>query len=180
MNRNEVLRQVRRQSGRLPAPVAAGLLMVGAVLAFGNFAGIQGLYPARAATLEGTAYYAEGDFTRAVERLREAVAEDSADADAQYQLGSAYLKQERTTEALAAFLRAHALVPHSPKPLFNAGHVLEMLGRPAEARERFMRAAELATDPALAAAARARAAALDVPARASASPPAAPPPAPPP
>ena len=152
---------LKRRPGSLPIPVAAALVVAGFVLAFGNFGGIRSLYPARAATLEGTAFYAEGNYERAADRLQAAVAEDSTDADAQYQLGSAFLKQNRLPEALGAYERAHRLVPRNPKPLFNAGHVLEALGRPAEARERFVQVAERATEPQLVAAARQRIAALE-------------------
>jgi tetratricopeptide (TPR) repeat protein len=167
----ELVQRARRQPVRLRAPATAVLVVAGFVLSFGNFGGIRALYPARAATLEGTAYYAKGDFERAKERLQAAVTEDSTDADAHYQLGSAFLKQNQLPEALAQYERAHALVPRNPKPLFNAGFVLQALGRAGEAHERYAQVLQVTTDPQLTAATRQRVAALEASSPAPAVPP---------
>jgi tetratricopeptide (TPR) repeat protein len=128
---------------RLPLGWVMGLLAAGTVLAFGNFYGIHDIHPADAAQLEGMAYYKEGRYGMAIDRLREALRRNPNDSDAHYQLGTALQKQNHLREALAEYESAHRIAPRSPEPLVNAGWVLRELGEKAPALERYRAASGL-------------------------------------
>lgn len=133
----EVITLVRRRATALPVGWIVALVVMAVVLSFPNWRGIRSIRPARAATLEGVALYAQGRNVEAVARLREAIAEDPSDVDAQCQLATALQRLNRYDEALESFERAASLLPGHPKPHAGAGFMLRQLHRPHEALERY-------------------------------------------
>jgi tetratricopeptide (TPR) repeat protein len=89
------------------------------------------------------AYYKEGRYGVAIDRLREALRRNPNDSDAHYQLGTALQKQNHLREALAEYESAHRIAPRTPEPLVNAGWVLRELGEKPPALERYRAASGL-------------------------------------
>ncbi len=138
----EVGAMIRRRSTLRPWQVAT--LVIGAsVLAFGDWGDVGAARGPHAASLEGMAYYKEGNLERAIESLQRAVTADPADADAHYQLATALQKQHRPQDAMTAYQAAAALVPGNPKPPMAIGWLLAQTGRREEALLHYQRAAQV-------------------------------------
>jgi hypothetical protein len=90
----------------------------------------------------------EGKPDDAISRYRRALATDSRDAEAQYNLGVALFEQELLIDAAASFEKAIAIEPASAKAHNNLGYTLYCLGQYVDAERHYLRAIEL--EPALA------------------------------
>jgi tetratricopeptide (TPR) repeat protein len=139
----ELAAHLRRRPATLRRP--AFLTMCAAAVAVTSFdlGGIAALQQPRAVMQEGVALYVERKYVEAAGRLSEAVEAFPQDADAQFQLGTAYQHLGRLDAALAAYETAHRLVPGHPTPLVNAAWILRGRGDLAGARIRYERAVEL-------------------------------------
>jgi len=138
----EVWALLRRRSTLGPWPVVT-LVIAASVLAFGDWGKVGTARGPQAATLEGMAYYGEGNLERAIESLQRAIRADPADADAHYQLATALQKQNRTADAMREYEAAAALVPGNPKPPMAIGWLLAQDGRREEALLHYERAAQV-------------------------------------
>jgi Tfp pilus assembly protein PilF len=141
----ETVAHTRRRRTCFRLRVTLFWLVLGGALAFNDLGGIRSLHPARAAVLEGVAYYKEGRNAEAVQRLRQALEAYPDDPDAHYQLATALQKLNRDVEALQEFEAAARLVPGNPKPSMGAGWILRRSGRFGEALLRYERA--VSADP---------------------------------
>ena len=138
----EAWAMLRRRSTLAPWAVMT-LVIAASVLAFGDWGKVGAARGPQAATLEGMAYYGEGNLERAVESLQRAIRANPADADAHYQLATALQKQNREADAMREYEAAAALVPGNPKPPMAIGWLLAQDGRREEALRHYERAAQV-------------------------------------
>jgi tetratricopeptide (TPR) repeat protein len=85
-------------------------------------------------------YQAQGQLDRAITLYQETLRIDTANSDAQNDLGVAWLRKGKRAEAEAALRRAIALDPFSSRGHLNLGLVLRSMNRAAEASQEFYQA----------------------------------------
>jgi Flp pilus assembly protein TadD len=115
-------------------------------------------FPGNAATYEfgrnnlslGSAFFQRGYYDQAEASFRRALRDDPSSAEAQYGLGSVYLKQEKNAEARASFEQALKLTASYPDTATNAWNNLGLLatreGRTNDAIGYFEQALRLSPD----------------------------------
>ena len=98
----------------------------------------------------GSAYFQRGYFDQAEASFQHALSENPESAEAEYGLGSVYLKQSKLAEARASFLRATQMRAGYPDTLpdawNNLGLVATREGRMTDAIQYFQKALELSPD----------------------------------
>ncbi len=93
-----------------------------------------------AAFFAGNEAYAGGDYGRAVERYREALALGVESGALHFNLGNAHFKRGEMALAVASYLRARRLLPRDPDVAANLSFAEESLELPAEADPLWRRA----------------------------------------
>ncbi|HUI11281.1 MAG TPA: tetratricopeptide repeat protein [Bacteroidota bacterium] len=99
----------------------------------------------RAQMLVGTAYFAQQEYTEAVDHLKKAVDTAPGFAPAYNQLGYAYRALERYDEAEATFKKYTELLPTDPNPFDSYAELLLKIGRFDESAAQYQKA--LAVNP---------------------------------